>query len=233
MKSETSNPVRIAICTIALMVATCLLAYVAAEDHKATTRFWLALLPVIAAELMLCGTAILASREDKEKLVRRSAISVVPAGYFLFSIGMAVFSRLFPADIWYGTVQIVGLVATLILASASSMAAEASERDESKTERALQARRQWHLDLQMATDLASTFFPDQPDIVREMARAAEKARFSPETLLEHEEFDDPVHAAVQVLCSAVSQKNAESVQSAIAAFHAAATLRERRIRNSR
>lgn len=233
MSSINRNQTRISIITAAILAVTGLVAYTAKGDSETTAFFWFALFPVLMAELMVCGSFFLAAGENRAKIVRRSALTVVPILYLVFTLVMAAVVNHFSSSFWYGILQAVGLVATLVLTSTSAMAAEASEVDEKKTRRSLETKKNWRLDLETAAEIAAKTFPKNPDIAKAMKDATEKARFSSETLSGHEDFDEPVHQAVQVLCQAANGENPETVLQAARDFQMVADLRNRRIRNAR
>lgn len=227
------NKARILVVGLAVGAVSLCIAFLLKTEETTSTRFRLTTAPVLVGEILVCAVAFLASGEDRRKIARRAALSIVPVGYLIFTLLLAMANRLIESDTVFGIIQMVVLLATLFLVSTSTMAAEASERDESTTKRSLAARSSWRLDLADAAATADGAFPGNAAVAKALAEAVEKARFSPETIPGQEHLDEPVHAAVQVLCEAASGTDPAAVLASAKAFQNAADARARRIRAAR
>ena len=227
------NQVRILVLGLAAMAVTLCVGFLLKSDETTTSRFWMICAPVLVGEALVAATAFKAVEEGREKMSRRAALSVVPVAYLVFTLVLAAASGIIESDVLIVVLQAVGLLAALFLVTTSTMAAEASERDEQATKQSLAARSSWRLDLEDAVAAASNAFPGNADIAKALAAAAEKARFSPETLAGREDLDEPVHAAVQTLCKAAGGTDAGAVLAAVQAFQQAADARARRVRAAR
>ena len=227
------NKIRILVLGLAAMAVTLCVGFLLKSDETTTSRFWMIWAPVLVGEVLVGVTAIKAVGEGREKISRRAALSVVPVAYLVFTLVLAAASGIIESDALLCVLQAVGLLVTLFLVMTSTMAAEASERDEKATKQSLVARSSWRLDLEDAATAASNAFPGNADIAKALADAAEKARFSPETIAGREDLDEPVHAAVQMLCKAVGGADPAAVLTAAQAFQQAADARARRVRAAR
>ena len=233
MNSFNRNQIRIAVIAALAVVVTIVLAFVVKGDGEATTHYYLALFPVLLAEVLLGGTAFISAGEEKGAIVRRTALAVVPAVYLGFALFMVVVGLIVTSDKWYAILQVIGLLGALAFAAMTAMAAEASEKDEKATKKSFVSRTDWRLDIEQAASDAAEAFPDRPEVVKTIRKAAEKAQFAAETLAGHEDLDDSVHAAVSALTDAVSSKDSTTIFQAVKAFERAADLREKRIKAAR
>ena len=229
MNSFNRNQIRIAVIAALAVIVTIVLAFVVKGDGEATTHYYLALFPVLLAEVLLGGTAFISAGEEKGAIVRRTALAVVPAVYLGFALFMVVVGLIVTSDKWYAILQVIGL----LFAAMTAMAAEASEKDEKATKKSFVSRTDWRLDIEQAASDAAEAFPDRPEVVKTIRKAAEKAQFAAETLAGHEDLDDSVHAAVSALTDAVSSKDSTTIFQAVKAFERAADLREKRIKAAR
>ena len=157
----------------------------------------------------------------------------MPVAYLFFTLVLAAANGIVKSDSVLVVLHAVGLLIALFFVMASTMAAEASERDEKATKKSLAARSSWRLDLEDAMAAGAEAFPNNADVAKALADAAEKARFSPETIAGREELDEPVHAAVQTLCQAVGGSDPAAVLAAAKAFQQVADARARRVRAAR
>ena len=227
------NKVRILVLGLSAVAVTLCVGFLLKSDETAAPRFWMTWAPVLVGEVLVGATAFKAVGEGREKISRRAALSVVPVAYLAFTLVLAAAGGIIESDALFGVLQAVGLLAALFLVTTSTMAAEASERDEKATKQSLAARSSWRLDLEDAAAAASNAFPGNADVAKALADAAEKARFSPETLAGREDLDEPVHAAVQTLCKAAEGTDPAAVLAAARAFRQAADARARRVRAAR
>lgn len=233
MTTILQNRIRILVLGLATVAVTLLIAFLLNAVEPASVRFWISWVPVFLGEALVCAVSFRAAGEGREKISRRAALSVVPAAYLFFTLVLVAINGVFESDSLLGIIQAVGLLAALFFVTISTMAAEASERDEKATKKSLAARSSWRLDLEDAAAAVPEAFPDNADVAKALADAAEKARFSPETIAGREDLDEPVHTAVQTLCNAVKGSDPAAVLTAAKAFQQAADARARRIRAAR
>ena len=204
------NKVRILVLGLSAVAVTLCVGFLLKSDETAAPRFWMTWAPVLVGEVLVGATAFKAVGEGREKISRRAALSVVPVAYLAFTLVLAAAGGIIESDALFGVLQAVGLLAALFLVTTSTMAAEASERDEKATKQSLAARSSWRLDLEDA------------------AAAASNA-----SLAGREDLDEPVHAAVQTLCKAAEGTDPAAVLAAARAFRQAADARARRVRAAR
>lgn len=233
MNTVRINRFRISVIGLLAIAFTAGLAFLLKADGEPSRRFWMVLLPVLLGEALVAAMAFRAVGERLVQGARRAAVAFVPIGYLVFASAMVFMSRAIESNRVFGILQIFGLLLAFVVSTLGSMAAEASERDEKTTKASMASRKNWKLDLDSASEVAAEEFPSNAAVAKALAEAAEKARFSPETLDGHEFLDEPVQEAVRCLCEAVRSKNPEVVLTAAKAFQRASSERDRRIMAAR
>jgi len=233
METILRNRIRILVFGLAAVAVTLCVAFLLKAGETSSTRFLLTWAPVLVGEALVGAVAFRAAGDDRERISRRAALSVVPVAYLFFTLVLAAANGVVKSDSVLAVLHAVGLLIALFFVMVSTMAAEASERDEKATKKSLAARSSWRLDLEDAMAAGAEAFPDNADVAKALADAAEKARFSPETIAGREDLDEPVQVAVQTLCQAVGESDPAAVLTAAKAFQQAADARARRIRAAR
>ena len=228
-----NNRIRILVLGLATISVTVIVAFLLKDEKTTDARFWITWAPVLVGEVLVGAVALQAAGDSRTKITRRAAISVVPVVYVVFTLVLAAINGFIISDAWLSVFQAIGLLATLFFVVTSTMATEASERDEEATKKSLASRSSWRLELEDAAVTACNVFPDNEDIAKALADAAEKARFSPETIVGREDLDEPVRAAVQSLCTAARGPDPAAVLTAAKVFQQVADIRARHVRVAR